>query len=160
VAGEASGQIIPTLGWIENSDLLALYDQYKINWIRIRLIPRFDPGQSGVVNNSDVWVAMACDPANQVSTPTFLQVTAYGNAKVAPLLSGREFTYTFKPRPVNTLAAGNYGVVDGNSWLIANAGGASVLHYNLIWNIKSGDTSSTTSYDYVLEYNISLRTIS
>lgn len=159
VAGEAAGNLAPVLSWAQTSDLTAMYDQYKLVKVRIRLIPRYDPAQSGVTNNSDVWVAMACDPTGQVTAPTWAQVAAFSNAKVAPLVAGREFSYTFKPKATNSLSAGNYAVNESD-WIILSAGGINVPHNNLIYDIKSGNSSAVTAYDYVLEYTIVVRSVS
>lgn len=156
VAGEAALSLAPVLSWVQTTDLTGMYDQYKLDSIRIRLIPRFDPAQSGVTNNTCVWVAMASDPTGQVTAPTFSQTVAFQNAKVGPLVAGKEFVYTFRPRPINALAAGSFAVNE-TDWLILSAGGINVAHNNLLINVKSMNTSAVTSYDYILEYHIRVR---
>lgn len=156
VAGEAAGSMQQALTSVQYTDLVGMYDQYRINWAKIRIIPRYDPGQSGVTNNTDVWIAAGSDVTNQVTTPTFLQVTAFDNSKVAPLLAGKEFQYTFYPKAMNALISSQFAV-NSTDWLILSTGGAGTLHSNLIYNIKSGNAASVSTYDYVVEINFSVK---
>ncbi len=156
VAGEASGYVDPTLNQVQTSDLIGMFDMYRIRQVRFRLIPAADPGQSGVVNNGDAWVAVACDPIGQYTAPTWTQVTAFENSKVLPLLTGKELTYVFRPKAINALSAGNLAV-NQSDWLILNASGAAIPHQRLYYDIKSSIGSSTASYTFVLEFDIEVR---
>jgi hypothetical protein len=156
VAGEASGSATPALSQVQTSDLIGMYDEYKINWVKFRLIPRYDSGQSGVTNNTNVWVAAASDVTGQVTAPTFVQVTAFDNHKVGSLVSGTEYTYTFSPKAVNALAAGNLAV-NRNDWIVLSAAGVAVAHQNLIYNIKSLNAGNILNFDFIFEVNFSVK---
>ena len=136
-----------------------MYDQFKINWCKFRLIPRYDPGQSGVTLNAQPWIITACDPTQQVTTPTFAQVAAFDNSKCGPLLAGKEFDYTFSPKVINTLAAGN-AAVNQSDWLILSPAGLAATHGSMLYDIKTLLTTSVREYDYVIEINFSVRAAS
>jgi hypothetical protein len=155
-AGESSGSSDITLSSVQTSDLIAMYDQFKINWVDFEVIPRFDPAQSGVTNNTNLFIAAACDPIGQLTTPTFVQVTAFANAKVGVLMAGKNFRYRFRPKPVNALAAGNVAV-NQSDWLFLSTPGIAVAHLRLLYDAKSGLTTDTNSYDYVFHINFSVK---
>lgn len=155
-AGSYTAATTVNLSAVQVSDLIAMYDMYKINWVEFRLIPNYDPAQSGVTNNTDVWVAAACDPTGQVTAPTWAQITAFEGHRVAPLLAGREFRFRFKPRAINALQAGNYAI-NNNDWLILSSSGAAVAHQSLIWNIVSNSASNVTSFSFTFAINFSVR---
>ncbi len=155
-AGEAASSIAVTLNMVQTADLIGMYDEYKINWVKFRLQPRYDPGQSGITNNNNNWVAAACDVTGQVTTPTFVQVTAFDNYKLQPLTTGRQFVYTFRPKAINALQAGNLAI-NRNDWLILSASGAAVPHQLLLYVIKSLNSSAVLAFDYLMEINFSVR---
>lgn len=156
IAGEASGQFAPTLSAVQTTDLIGMYDEYRINWMEFVLIPRYDPGQSGVTNNADAFIAACCDVTGQLSSPTFTQVTAFDNAKVSPLQAGKSFTYRFKPKAINALAAGSYAI-NSTDWLILSTAGAAVAHNQLGFNIKTPLATSVLPYDYVIRVCFSVK---
>lgn len=156
VAGVGSGVYAPTLGACQTSDLIAMYDEYKINWMEFILIPRYDPGQSGVTNNSDVFVVAACDVTGALSAPTFTQLSAFDNSKVAPLQAGKSFRYRFVPRAINTLASGNYAV-NQSDWIILNASGVNVPHNQLGFVIQTPLATNVLAYDYIVRINFSVK---
>ncbi len=119
-------------------------------------MPRFDPGQSGVTNNANVWVAAACDPTGQLTTPTFTQVTAFGNHTVQPLVAGRTFRYRFSPKAANTLAGGNVAV-NSTDWIYCNAAGVAVPHLKLLYNITSNLNTNVTVFEYVMRVNFTVK---
>jgi hypothetical protein len=159
VAGAYSGIVSPTLGLVQTSDLIAMYDQYKIIGVKVTMIPLYDPGQSGITNNTDIWVSMSCDPTAQVTAPTWLQVTAFENARSGPLVAGKPFTYTFRPRAINTLAAGSFAV-NNSDWLILSgpAAGTSVPHERLLINLTSNLAANVTSFTYKLDITFAVKT--
>lgn len=154
-AGEANGAVTITLNQVQTTDLIGMYDEFKINWVKFRVQPRVDPGQSGITNNTQNWVAAACDVTGQISSPNFTTVTALDNHKVSQLTQ-REFIYTFTPRAINALQAGNLAI-NRNDWLILSTAGAAVAHQSLLYNIKSLNTSAVLAFDYLLEINFSAR---
>lgn len=156
VAGEASGQFAPTLSTVQTTDLIGMYDEYRINWMEFVLIPRYDQGQSGVTNNADAFVAACCDVTGQLASPTFTQVTAFDNSKVAPLQAGKSFTYRFKPKALNALSSGNYAI-NQSDWLILSTAGATVAHNQLGFNIKTPLTTAVLPYDYVIRVCFSVK---
>ncbi len=159
-AGEYSAVISPTLSMFQTTDVIGMFDQYKINWVEITVMPSFDPGQSGVTNNSQVFVAAACDPTGQTTgTPTISQITSFSGSKLQPLTAGSVFKYRFVPRAVNSLAAGAYAV-NAADWLILSTNGATVPHQSLLLDIKTSNTLSVVKYDYVLTVNFSCKQVS
>jgi hypothetical protein len=156
VAGQGVLTSSPALNLVTTTDLAAMYDQYKINWMEIRLIPGYDPGQSGVTNNADVWVIAACDPTGSLSAPSWGQLAEFDNHKVAPLVAGREFRYRFRPKCVNALAAGNVAV-NASDWLFLTSAGVGVAHNQLGLVVLSASPSSTLTYTYVIEINFSVK---
>lgn len=155
-AGVFSGSLDVALSGVQTSDLIAMYDQYKINYVDLHIMPRFDPAQSGVTNNAQCFGAFACDPTGQVTTPTWIQVTAFANAKVAPLVAGRSVRYRFRPRVINTLSGGNYSV-NTSDWLVCSAAGVALPHLRLLANITSTLTTDTNGFDYVLSINFTVK---
>jgi hypothetical protein len=156
VAGAYSTALNPNLSYVQTSDLIAAYDQYKINFIDVWFVPRVDPGNSGTVNNSNVWLSLACDPTGQTTAPTWAQVTAFNNAAVTNLVAGKLYRYRFQPRATNTLAGGNYAV-NNNDWLILSTLGSAVSHPSLLMNLFATNASSTQAIDYCLCFNFSVR---
>jgi len=157
VAGEAAGTFDFSLNQILTSDLIGMFDQYRLNWVEIELIPRFDPAQSGVTNNTDVWVTSACDPTGQITgTPSFQVVSSFENSKVAALVAGKSFRYRMSPKATNALAAGNFAV-NQSDWLILSSTGTAVSHLRWLYNIRTPLTTSTQSYDFVIKYNFSVK---
>lgn len=156
VAGQGTLTLSPALNLLNTLDLAGMYDQYKINWMEIRLIPGYDQGQSGVTNNADVWVIAACDPTGSLSAPSWNQLAAYENHKVAPLVAGREFRYRFRPKATNAIAAGNLAV-NNTDWLFLTSPGVGVAHHQLGVSILSANPNSVLTYTYVIDVNFSVK---
>jgi hypothetical protein len=154
VAGEAAGSVDVSLGLVQTTDIIGMYDRYRINWVEIEIIPLYDPAQSGVTNNSEAFVAFANDPSGQLISPTWAQVASFANCKTACLVAGKSLKYRFRPKAINALAAGNYAI-NQNDWLLLNASGSGVAHYRLLMNIKTTLATNTNAYEYVLRINFS-----
>jgi hypothetical protein len=154
VAGAYSGFVDPTLSLVQTTDLIAMYDAYRVNWVEIELSPGYDPAQSGVTNNSILNVWMACDEAAHYTAPTILQTGAFENAKHKVMVAGSTFKYRFYPKPVNVLAAGNYGVEEG--FLTLSAGSIGATHQRLYINVITA-AASTIPVEYTLKFNVTLR---
>jgi len=144
------------LGLVQIADVQAMYDMYKVDRVTLHLQPRYDPGQSGVTNNTNVWVIAACDPTNQLVPPTWAQIGAFDGAKLGSLGSGKTFSYSFSPKATNALASGN--VAAATDWIYLSAAGYNIAHHNLMLGIQSGNTSDVLQFDYVWEITFSVKT--
>lgn len=157
VAGTASGHIDYSLNAVQVSDLLDAFDAFRINWVEFVLYPQVDPGQSGVVNNTQATVYLANEPSGQLTTPTTLQVGSFSNAKVQSLTATTPvIRYRFKPVATNTLAGGSIGL-SGSDWIVTNATGAAVAHKRLLYNIDTNNATSTQKYTYYPVINFTVR---
>jgi hypothetical protein len=132
-----------------------MFDQYKILKIEAHICPAYDPGQSGVTNNSIIQLYVACDPAGHYTTPTTLQVGAFENHKVFNLVAGKTHVYTFRPKPVNTLAGGNFA--NSNDWLLCTTAGAAVAHQRLLIAATTLNAADVQSVNIVYKYYINVR---
>lgn len=157
LAGSYSGHFDFSLASVQWADIVAMYDQYKIDKVEFHLIPVYDPGQSGIANNTDVVVYAACEPSGELTTPTPLQVGAFSNCKVQPLLAGKEFIYTFKPKALNNLTGGNFAL--SNDWLICSNQGVTVPHKRLLLHIASNNLSSTQAYQFYSKIYFSTKNV-
>lgn len=156
VAGEASGLNDATLNAVQTSDLIAMYDQYKINYVDAYFMIRADPGNSGVVNSTNLWITTACDPVGNYTAPTWTQVSSFQNSQTGTLQSDRVYRYRYSPRAVNSLAAGSFAV-NTSDWIFLNSTGVTVPHQRLYWDIKSTNTSNTGVVECSLAYNFSVK---
>lgn len=153
-AGLLSTNLDFTLNQVQTSDLVVMYDTYRINYVRLHFCATVHPGNGGITHNTQVVSYVACEPSAQLTTPTPVQVAAFANAKVA-LVGERTFSYTFKPKATNQLAAGAYGVQTG--WLYCDAAGVAVPHHRLLWALVSSDASSVEEFTYWFEVNFTVR---
>lgn len=155
-AGSFAGSLDPILSSVQTSDLVGMYDQYKINWVEVVFVPRFAPENSGIVNNTNLWITTACDPASQLSAPTWTQVTSYDGHSCGIMNGSKPFVYRCRPKPVNAMAAGNFGLND-ESWIALSAGGIGVAHPRIYYNVRSNDASCVVPVDYMIRLSITVK---
>jgi hypothetical protein len=155
VAGTYSGFVDFRLNMVQVADIYAMYDVYRINSVTLHLVPAYDPGQSGITNNANTFVYAANEPSGQLTTPTALQIGAFDNRKVSPLIAGREFVYTFAPKASNTVAAGSYAVQTG--WLYCDAAGGAIPHQRLLLFVTAPVAASVFPLMYYFTVNFSCR---
>ncbi len=142
-AGSLSSKSDNSLSQFPFTDLLSVYDQYKINWLEIVLFATYDQGQSGVTNNGNIVVGLANDPGGHITAPTLQDISQYGNSLIEPLVAGKVIKYRWTPKPVNNLAAGAYAA--SNDWLSTATGGDTVPHFRLLYCFQSTVAAATTA---------------
>lgn len=140
-----------TLSMVNTGDLTSLYRLYRIKKVVVRLSPRVDPANSGLVNNFSTYVHAACDPEGTSAPGSMQIISSYDNSFGKWINAGEDFNYTFYPKVVNTVdvsgvatAAGSYQT---NPWLQLNATGITVPHRQLVLAVQIG-SSSTITYDF------------
>lgn len=150
------------LSQIVNADLVAAFRLYKILKVVLHLTPVVDPGNSGVVNNTQATVCFYNDPEAGGAPASIAAASCFGNHRTQTIRSGQEFVYTFYPKVANSVGAstgaGNLGSYTSNPWLlltsgVAPAGGVNIPHYQLNGAISSTSASSTYSYQYWYEFH-------
>jgi hypothetical protein len=154
-AGTIASYNDPNLATVQYTDLTSSYDRFKINWVEAYVSSSYDPGQSGVTNNSQITVWLACDPGGHYTAPTSLQVGAFDNHKVFTLAAGRTYRYRFTPKPVNSLASGSFA--SSSDWLFSSASGAGVPHQRLLIAAQTSNASDVQSITIVYRYSITFK---
>lgn len=146
-----------TLSNVQVSDLTPIYRLFRIRKVVLHLVPRVDPGNSGLVNNFQCMIAAACDPESTAAPTNITQVTAYDNSYQKLLTAGEKFTYTFYPKVTNTIdvsgaatAAGSYAT---NPWVRLDATGITVPHLSIKLGIQSAVTTMNFDYYYDLHFD-------
>lgn len=93
----------------EWASLSLLYDQYKVNGIRVRYIPRFNVAQvsGGTASFANLYVAYDADSA---AVPTTLDdLVQYGNFRMKDM--SRPWKYSIHPRTQTDSAVNSAGLV-------------------------------------------------
>jgi hypothetical protein len=129
-----------------------MYDLYKIVRVDCLISPAYDPGQSGVTNNSIIQLYLACDPAGHYTTPTTLQVGAFGNHRTFDLVAGKTYRYSCKPKPVNSLASGSFAT--SSDWLLCTTAGAAVPHLRLLIAATTFNAADVQAINIIYRYHI------
>lgn len=149
-----------SLSQVQTSDLITSYRLFRLVKIKLFLVPRVDPGNSGTVNNCQAMVACACDPEGTTVPTSISQVTAYDNSYQKIITASDRLTYTFYPKVVNTVdnagtatAAGSYR---SNPWLMLSTAGALIPHRQLLIYIQQGNAVAQ-AYDHYFEYTFQVR---
>lgn len=154
-AGALNTVVDPALSYIQYSDLTGVYDRFKILSVEALITPNYDPGQSGVTNNSIIALYLACDPGQHYTTPTVLQTGAFDNHKVFQLVAGKTYRYRFTPKAANALAAGNLASTE--DWLFSSASGAGVGHSRLCISAVSQNASDVLGFTIVYRMKVAFR---
>jgi hypothetical protein len=157
VAGDYSGYLDITLSSVQTSDLVLMWDQFKILSVTAHVTPVVDPGNSGVTNNSNIIAYLACDPQGKYTAPTTTQIGAFENRKIQTLVAGRELRFTYQPRAVNALATGSFAST--TDWIFCNASGIAVPHQRLLINYQATNAADVQTVQIWLEYKIALKGI-
>lgn len=152
----------PTLNQVQTSDLTAIYRLYRLKKVVMHLVPRVDPGNSGVSSNFTAYVGTCCDPESTTAPTALTQISAYDNSYQKWLVSGDRYSYTFYPKVTNSIdisgtatAAGSYST---NPWLRLDSVGITVPHLCLKLGISVGAVSSLT-YDVYYDYHFDVKGI-
>lgn len=153
-----------TLSQVFLTDILPVFDVYRMKRVTIEVIPRWDTGANYVSTsggaigpNDTIWAVAACDPANEsIAAPTLDVVSKFGNYKCQPIVSGGNFKYSFYPKVSNSVQGASASVNSGsygkfNPWLKMDADGVLVPHSNIIFGLQTAFAASlVTSYTYTL----------
>lgn len=147
---------------VQTSDLVSAYRLFRLRKVVVHIIPRVDPGNSGVANNFQASISGACDPEG-VTLATIVDqrnVTAYDNSYTKFVQSGQHFRYTFYPKCVNIVdnagvstAAGSYAM---NPWLQLNATGIQIPHRQLLLGYQLG-ANTTVTFSRYFEYHFDVK---
>lgn len=147
---------------VYTSDLTSAFRLYKIKKVVLKLVPRVDPANSGLTNNFQALVAVACDPEDTSTPGSIGAITAYDNSYQKFITSSNQLTYTFYPKPVNAVgvsgATAYVGSYASNPWLQLNATGLTVPHNALKLGINTG-SSTTINFDMYFEYHFLVKGI-
>lgn len=150
------------LSSVYTPDIITMYRLYRIRKVVAYLCPRVDAGNSGLANNFQPLVAMACDPESTAVPTGLTSITCYDNSYQKFLKSTEQFTYTFYPKVTNSVdisgtatAAGSYG---SNPWLRLDATGITVPHLSLKYGIIT-PALTTVSYDIAYDIHFDVRGI-
>lgn len=163
IAGAATnvcGTQIIKLSDVFTSDILAMYDQYRVVKAVATFSPLVDPGNNGVSGNFVADCFLANEPTGQDATATNAQdLSRYANYKTMPIVSGRYMTYTFYPKALNTISGsagsvnqGSYGF--GNPWIALSSAGVQVPHYNLYYAAKTAAAVGASGVAFRLTWTI------
>jgi hypothetical protein len=155
VTGALSSFVDFNLGLGFTTDLVGQWDQYRVNWVEFIFTPEYDPGQSGVTNNAVITVYTANDPAGHYTAPNASQIGAFTNHKVTSLVATKVGRYRFKPKPVNTLAGGNFA--NSNDWLQCTASGVAVAHQRLLIAATTQVAADVLSFTGYYRYSVTLK---
>lgn len=149
-----------TLGQVFTNDIVAAYRLFRLVKIKLHLVPRVDPGNSGLVNNCQAFIAAACDPEGSTAPTSISQVTSYDNSYQKLVTASDRFTYTFYPKVVNVVdnagtssAASSYST---NPWLLLSTAGLVIPHRQLLLYIQQGNAVAL-SYDHYFEYTFQVK---
>jgi len=145
------------------SSLVAVYDQYRINYVTVTFIPKYN--MMGVTNAGGGRPMSAlfgsCIDYDTGTAPTSMaQIADYNNFKFTRGLSIHK--RTFKPRPQTTYLVGATNVsspfmtTTNNPWIDCNQ--PDVDHYGMRWVVEDTDVESVV-YDCMIKINISFKNI-
>jgi hypothetical protein len=137
------------------TDLTGVYDRYRVNWVEVYITPSYDPGQSGVTNNGQIALYLACDPGVHYSAPTPANIGSFDNHIVKYLTAGRTVTYRYYPKPTNTLSGGNFA--SSTDWLYTSSTGPGVVHPRLLLAAVSPNVSDVLGIQIVYKINVTLK---
>lgn len=157
--GAVHGSYNPKLSDVVNSDLQAVFSEFRLVKCVVTFILRQDPSAANAAGFRNFNIACASDPEN--TTPTaFNEVTSFANHRRGTLQSAQGFKYTFVPKATFGAAVGGAGVFRQNPWMLLNSSISSALFNNLMYSIISTDTvASTFVADYVIDYHFLVRGI-
>jgi hypothetical protein len=149
-AGFSNGFLDVTLNQFDTTDLVGIYDVYRIKSVTAEFLPVVDFGNSGIVDNQQMHVYAANDTVGTSGAPaTTGVVTRFANYKYGSITSGSKFLYTFYPKATNTVdnagtavGVGSYGT---NPWIALTTAGINIPHHRLLY-FAAIETSSTQKF--------------
>lgn len=165
IAGVLGIAQVRTFNEIVSSDLVQLFSKYRLLSVTTYFTPTIDPGNSGVVNNTQLTICCCNDPEGNNVAPTALSDPgSFNNHKTGVLVAGRTWSYTYSPKVLNSIHDGNNPVAVGtysrNPWLILFGPGTGVPHYRLRGFIKSSSATSSQTIDVYHKFRFQVQGIS
>lgn len=150
------------------ADYINLYNQYRINWVKVTLLPRqnsYDPSSYLATGRGNTLprIAWAINDTPALHAPaTEQEVLTDNGAKIKPIVN--MWSASFKPRPDKFTgdAAGGSGVAvreKFNQWLsFAELPGNNPFHNGISYFISSAiQGSDTPTFDLYYKVSFSLR---
>jgi hypothetical protein len=102
-----------------------LFDQYRVNWMRIKIMPAYNVDLAAVTNISGGYHVLAIDQADG-NTTNYAQLLSYRSAKECPVT--KQLTMYTKPRYAVSAWSGAFGAyATGRGWVDSVTGG------NILW---------------------------
>lgn len=137
----------------------ALFDAYRLDWVRVRFIPRTNTNQAGysaTVNSytSLFLTAIDYDDIGSITTAALLE---YQNVQVDNCLKPR--TVTFKPKcspQVYKVSGTTIGYAEAKPGLWIDCAYTDVPHYGLRTSLGSQGTYYT-AMDVIIDYHLSFK---
>jgi len=161
--GATSGQFTFALSNLAKAtELRGLYDQYRINWVKVDIIPKTNVysavnGTTGAISVSAPEAGLfgtAIDYDGGLTSPSMQTLADYSTFKWTR--GTNVHSRIFKPKPAITVGGVNAGVAPGDMWI--DCGSPSVLHYGLGFCVEDSE-QVTLKYDVCIKYNISFRSV-
>lgn len=163
VTGFLAGIKNMSLSEVPNSDLQAIFQEYRIIKVVAKFAPLIDPGNSGVASNGQISVIFASDPFQTAAPATANALSAYSNHKRYICVAGKTNYYTFYPKVQNEIfngtAAANLATYQYNPWLSLGASGVTVPHFNLMYYLSIPSLNTAESIQITYEYHFEVRGI-
>lgn len=142
------------------AEFTGLYDQYRINAIKLRLMPRGNSSELGPATGGGICSLFSVIDYDDASVPTggVNQLVQYQSLKVTR--SDREHVRYFKPRinvgAINSVAGGIQNKVNTKGWLDCDV--STTDHYGLKFVLERTPTG-TCIYDAIVTMYMSFRNV-
>jgi len=161
--GANVGQLTFSLNNVtKQAELRGLYDQYKINWVKVDFIPKANSysavnGTTGAIaqNAPEAGLFATAIDYDGVGTPAISTMQDIANYSTFKWSRGMNVhSRVFKPKPAITVGGVNAGMSPGDLWI--DCGQPSVIHYGL-WYVCEDSEQVTLKYDVCVKYSLSFR---
>lgn len=146
------------LGYLPNiNDFTALYSQYRIKKIQLKICCRNDFGNANglgttALGTSIPQIAIANDPAKTTPPATINDTLAYNNVRLCDLHGSRPIYHTiYNPMAANTVQGVNVSPM--NSWLLTTNTG--IPHYGVQFSWVTAST--TIGIDVYATYTVQFK---
>lgn len=151
------------LGEVPNSDLQAIFQEYRIIKVVAKFAPLVDPGNSGIAGNGQISVIFASDPFQTTVPGTANALSAYSNHRRYICVAGKTNYYTFYPKVQNEIfngtTAANLATYKYNPWLSLGTSGVTVPHFNLMYYLSIPSLNTAESIQITYDYHFEVRGI-
>lgn len=152
-----------TMAAVKTSDLITSYRAYRLVKAVVKIVPRYDPGNSGVTLQYQTQISAGCDTENATTPTSVLDVTALDNSYSKFLTDGQVFQYTFYPKVVNAVglsgAAAYVGSYGTNPWINLDSTGITIPHNCLKLAACSGAAAGVSGiiFDQYIDYHFDVK---